>query len=164
MNNSNSIFRNIGVTLALMTASSRMSRKIIGKGATACLLLIFVASSFATASDVGIYYFPGWYSKSKYWKDLKGVPGSRSPNVAWPAREPLLGFYAEEGIKVAEQHIEWARQYGVTFFAYDWYWDGKLTSSNHAVDNFIKASNNSKLRFSLLWANHSEVPRNLKEI
>ncbi|MDD2947530.1 MAG: hypothetical protein PHV80_01635 [Rugosibacter sp.] len=34
---------------------------------------------------------------------------------------------------------------------------------NHAIDNFLKVSNNSKIKFSLLWANHTEVPRNLKE-
>lgn len=83
--------------------------------------------------------------------------------MPWPDRIPLLGYYAEEDIKVAEQHIEWASEYGVTFLAYDWYWDGKSTYLNHAIDNHIKASNNSKLKFSMLWANHSDVPRSLKE-
>ncbi|MEC4747764.1 glycoside hydrolase family 99-like domain-containing protein [Methylomicrobium sp. Wu6] len=114
-------------------------------------------------TEVGVFYFPGWHSKRGYWNDIKGLPGSRSPNVPWPDREPLLGLYAEEDVKVAEQHIEWANKYGVTFFAYDWYWEGKAPSSNHAIENFLKASNNSKLKFSMLWANHSDVPRNLKE-
>ena len=83
--------------------------------------------------------------------------------MPWPDREPFLGYYAEEDIKVAEQHIEWASQYGITFFAYDWYWDGKSTSLYHAIDNYIKASNNSKIKFSILWANHSDIPRSLKE-
>jgi hypothetical protein len=117
----------------------------------------------ARQTDIGVFYFPGWYPQSRYWKDIKGLPDSRSPNVPWNDREPLLGYYAEEDIKVAEQHIEWAIQYGITFFAYDWYWDGKSTYSNHAIDNFLKASNNSKLKFSLLWANHSDVPKSLKE-
>lgn len=124
-----------------------------------CMSLI----SSVCATDIGVYYFPGWHSKSSYWQDLKGGADSRSPNLAWPEREPLLGFYAEEDIKVAEQHIEWASQYGVTFFAYDWYWSGNATYLNHAIDNFLRASNNKKLKFSLLWANHSEVPKNLKE-
>jgi hypothetical protein len=117
----------------------------------------------AKQTDIGVFYFPGWQSQSRFWKDLKGLPDSRSPNVPWPDREPLLGYYAEENIKVAEQHIEWASQYGVSFFAYDWYWDGKSTGLNHAIDNYLKAANNSKLKFSMLWANHSDVPRNLKE-
>ena len=115
------------------------------------------------ATDVGVFYFPGWRSHSRFWKDLKGLPDSRSPNVSWPDREPLLGYYAEEDIKVAVQHIDWASQYGITFFAYDWYWDGKATQSSHAIDNYLKAPNNSKVKFSILWANHSDVPRSLKE-
>lgn len=127
------------------------------------LFLLLLSSTAVSATDIGIYYFPGWHSKSSYWNDLKGLHDSRSPNVPWPDREPLLGHYAEEYIKVAEQHIEWASQYGVTFFAYDWYWDGKATSLNHAIDNFLKATNNSKLKFSILWANHTDVPRSLME-
>lgn len=75
----------------------------------------------------------------------------------------MLGYYAEEDVAVAEKHIDWASQYGITFFAYDWYWDGKATYLNHAIENFLKAPNNTKLKFSLLWANHSDVPRSLQE-
>jgi hypothetical protein len=127
------------------------------------VLIMLLTCNVASTADVGVYYFPGWQSKSSYWNDLKGLPDSRSPNISWPEREPLLGYYAEEDIKVAEQHIDWASQYGISFFAYDWYWDGKSTYLNHAIDNHIKAPNNSKLKFSMLWANHSEVPRNINE-
>ncbi|MEX8519835.1 MAG: glycoside hydrolase family 99-like domain-containing protein [Leptothrix sp. (in: b-proteobacteria)] len=116
-----------------------------------------------THPDIGVYYFPGWQSQSRYWKDIQGQPDSRSPNRAWPEREPLLGYYAEEDPKVAEQHINWASQYGITFFAYDWYWNGKATYLNHAIDNFLKAPNNNKLKFSMLWANHGDVPRSQTE-
>jgi len=127
------------------------------------LATVMTLVSAAYATDIGVFYFPGWHSQSRYWKDIKGLPESRSPNVPWPDREPLLGYYAEEDIKVAEQHIDWASQYGINFFAYDWYWNGKTTYLNHAIDNFLKASNNSKLKFSLLWANHGEVPKDLKQ-
>ncbi|HMW54786.1 MAG TPA: glycoside hydrolase family 99-like domain-containing protein [Accumulibacter sp.] len=113
--------------------------------------------------DIGVFYFPGWHSQSRYWRDIKGLPDSRSPGRPWPDREPLLGYYAEEDPKVAEQHIDWASRYGITFFAYDWYWEGKGPYLNHAIDNFRRAPNNSKLKFSLLWANHSGIPRSLAE-
>lgn len=119
--------------------------------------------TITTATEIGVYYFPGWQSTSRYWKDIRGLPGSRSPNSPWPDREPFLGYYAEEDVKVAEQHIDWASQYGVTFFAYDWYWGGNATYLNHAVDNYLSASNTFKLKFSLLWANHTGVPKNLFE-
>lgn len=127
------------------------------------LLLGLAMPSSVFATDIGVFYFPGWQSQSSYWKDLRGLPDSRSPNVSWLDREPMLGCYAEENVKVAEQHIAWASQYGITLFAYDWYWDGKATSLNHAIDNYLGASNNSKLKFSILWANHSDVPKNLTE-
>jgi len=127
------------------------------------VLMMFLTCNVESIADVGVYYFPGWQSQSSYWNDLKGLPDSRSPNVPWPDLEPLLGYYAEEDTKIAEQHIEWASQYGINFFAYDWYWDGKSTTLNHAIDNFLKATNNSKLKFSMLWANHNSVPRSLKE-
>lgn len=127
------------------------------------LLLVLMSWSALASADVGVYYFPGWDSKSSYWKDLKGMRDSRSPGVPWPDREPVLGFYPEEKLEVAEQHIEWAKRYGITFFAYDWYWSGRTTHLNHAIDNFLKASNNDKMRFALLWANHSDIPRSLQE-
>jgi Glycosyltransferase WbsX len=126
-------------------------------------LIGFALAAATHATDIGAFYFPGWQSHSSYWRDLQGLPGSRSPGVPWPDREPLLGYYAEESVKVAETHIDWASQYGLTFFAYDWYLDGRATYLNHAIDNFIKAKNNKKLKFSFLWANHSDVPRSLKD-
>lgn len=114
-------------------------------------------------TDIGVYYFPGWHSKSAFWEDIRGTINSRSPNVPWHDRVPLLGYYAEEDVRVTEQHIEWANQFEITFFAYDWYWDGRSTRLNHAIDNFLKASNNSKLKFSLLWANHNGIPGDLRQ-
>jgi len=127
-------------------------------------VIALMLPTIALATDVGVFYFPGWHSQSRNWKDLKGLPDSRSPNIPWPDREPLLGYYAEEDIKVAIKHIDLANQYGITFFSYDWYWDGKTTSLSHSIDNYLKAPNNAKVKFSILWANHSAVPKSLKEI
>ena len=113
--------------------------------------------------SIGVFYFPGWNSTSPYWDDLKGLPGSRSPGMPWPERKPVLGYYPEEEIWVAVRHIEWASQYGIDFFAYDWYWDGKKPEYDHALKNHLKANNRNKLKFCLLWANHFPVPHNLKE-
>lgn len=125
------------------------------------LLALCCAPLQARALELGAYYFPGWHSKSAYWNDLKGLAGSRSPGRAWPEREPLLGHYPEEEQWVAEQHIEWAAGYGLSFFAYDWYWDGQGVYLNHALERYLSARNKSKLKFSLLWANHYGVPANL---
>lgn len=126
-------------------------------------LVICAAGAPARAFELGAYYFPGWHSKSNYWNDLKGLPGSRSPGRAWPEREPLLGHYPEEEQWVAEKHIEWASSYGLTFFAYDWYWNGRSTDMNHALERYLSARNKSRLKFTLLWANHFGVPANLQQ-
>ncbi len=130
----------------------------------AILIGNLAALSFAQNYDIGVYYFPGWKSDSNYWNDLKGLPGSKSPSVSWPDREPLLGFnYPEEEVWVAEQQIEWASQYGINFFAYDWYWNGTQSYLEHAIKAYLKSTNKDKLKFCLMWDNNSVVPRNLKE-
>lgn len=128
-------------------------------------LLIFAPLAYPNDYEIGVFYFPGWHSKTDYWNDLKGLPGSRSPGKPWPERIPLLGYYVEDDPGVAEQHIEWAASSGIDFFAYDWYWWGTKPDSNltKALNSYLKASNRSKLKFCLLWANHSEIPRNISE-
>ena len=118
---------------------------------------------FAQDYSVGVYYYPGWWSDSSKWRDLKGMPGSLSPGKPWPEREPLLSYYPEDQPWVAVKHIEWASQYGINFFAYDWYWDGKQPQYEHALKNYLKAVNRRKVQFCILWANHFAEPNNLKE-
>ena len=119
-----------------------------------CLSLPRVALA-AGDYEVGAFYFPGWNSGSRFWKDLKGEPASRSPGVAWPERRPLLGYYPEEEPWVAEKHIEWATSHGIGFFAYDWYWYGDAPDTEHAQKTFLKARNNGRMKFCLHWANHN---------
>lgn len=139
--------------------------RVLSSIATIILVCLFFSNNlFAQEYQIGVYYFPGWASNNDYWNDLKGLPGSRSPGKAWPDREPSRGFgYAEESLKIAEQNIEWASSYGISFFAYDWYWDGSKTSYNHAIDNHRKATNKQKLKFCLLWANHSKTPETMDQ-
>jgi hypothetical protein len=134
---------------------------------TTILAMIVLALSCevppVAATEIGVYYFPGWISSSRFWKDLKGLPDSQSPGKPWPDREPLLGFYPEEEKWVAEQHIDWAASNGITFFAYDWYWGARGVRNNHAIDNYLHAKNKNKLKFSLLWANHDTEPSSLNQ-
>jgi Glycosyltransferase WbsX len=129
------------------------------------VIMCFVMSAEGHAQNysIGVYYYPGWRSDYINWKDIKGLPGSRSPGKPWPDREPLLGYYPEEEPWVAEKHIEWASQYGINFFAYDWYWDGKQPEYDHALKNYLQAKNKSKLQFCLLWAYHIAILKNQKE-
>jgi hypothetical protein len=119
-----------------------------------CLVAMGPGAGYAGDYSIGVFYYPGWRSDYINWKDIKGLQGSRSPGKPWPDREPLLGYYPEEEPWVAEKHIEWASRYGVNFFAYDWYWNDKQPEYDHALKNYLKATNRDKLQFCLLWAYH----------
>jgi len=95
--------------------------------------------------DVGVYYFPGWRG-----------PGQWAPIARFPERRPILGWYREGDPGVADWHIRWAVEHGITFFAYDWYWSDGARSLEHALhDGLFHARFRGDLKFCLLWANHN---------
>jgi hypothetical protein len=95
--------------------------------------------------DVGVYYFPGWRT-----------PGQWAPITRFPERRPVLGWYREGDPSVADWHIKWAAEHGVTFFAYDWYWSQGARSLEHALhDGYFASRYRDRLKFCLLWANHN---------
>lgn len=95
--------------------------------------------------EVGVYYFPGWKTAS-HWEPIR----------AFPERRPALGWYREGDPEVADWHIKWAVEHGITFFAYDWYWDRGRRQLEHALhDGYFKARYRGLLKFCLLWANHN---------
>lgn len=99
----------------------------------------------AGGMEVGAYYFPGWKSASQ-WEPLK----------RFPERKPVLGWYREGEPEVADWHIKWAVEHGVTFFAYDWYWSQGARQLEHALhEGYFKARYRHLLNFCLLWANHN---------
>jgi hypothetical protein len=140
-----------------------------------CVLLFFRASALSGVASpdevtaistgkytVGVYYFPGWLSDKgpqdplrwlSNWVDIKGLPDSRSPHINWPEREPLLGYYPEEEQWVADWHIKWMAEHGISFIVYDWYWNTSNHTSpgEHALLNFLKSPFRKNLRFTLLW-------------
>ncbi len=95
--------------------------------------------------DVGVYYFPGWKNPSQW-----------EPILRYPERRPVLGWYAEGSPEVADWHIKFAVEHGITFFAYDWYWSQGARSLEHGLhDGYLKARYRNLLKFCLLWANHN---------
>ena len=70
-------------------------------------------------------------------------------------RAPLWGYENEADPKVMEKHIEEAVSHGVNVFIYDWYWyDNRPFLENCLNDGFLKAKNNTKMKFFIMWANH----------
>jgi hypothetical protein len=70
-------------------------------------------------------------------------------------RQPLWGYELDNDPKVVEKWIDVATDHGVNVFVYDWYWYEEGPYLESALnDGFLKARNNSKMQFYIMWANH----------
>jgi hypothetical protein len=70
-------------------------------------------------------------------------------------RFPLWGYINEADPYVAEMEINAAADHGVNVFIFDWYWyDGMPFLEGHLNNGFLKARNNDRMKFYIMWANH----------
>lgn len=73
-------------------------------------------------------------------------------------RQPLWGYEHDDDPKVVEKWIDTALKHGVNTFVYDWYWFLNGPYLEGALDDgFLGASNNHKMNFYIMWANHTVV-------
>lgn len=132
----------------------------VGKKMAKFIALAILLCGVAQANDyrVGVFYFPGWKDKQV------GAPSALpwAPIKAFPQREPLLGWYDEGADNVMQQQLNWMQSYGVDFVVFDWYFiGGRKVVLEHALAAYLRAPNRSKTKFSILWANHSGMPKNM---
>lgn len=114
--------------------------------------------------DVAAYIWPAytgdeprtrmfWKEGIGEWQSVKNAV-SKFPGHSWP-RKPLWGYVNEANPDVMEMEIDCAAKYGVNVFIYDWYWyDDRPFLENCLNDGYLKAKNNDKVKFYLMWANH----------
>lgn len=70
-------------------------------------------------------------------------------------RFPLWGYVNESDRYVMEMEIAAAADHGVNVFIYDWYWYDRMPFLEACLnDGFLKAKNNRRMKFYLMWANH----------
>ena len=113
--------------------------------------------------EIAAYYFPQYHSDPRNdvwhgkgwteWALLKAArprfPGHRQPIV------PAWGYFDEANPRWAAQEIDLAADHGITTFLYDWYWyEDKPFLQDGLEQGFLGASNNQRLKFALMWANH----------
>ena len=114
--------------------------------------------------DIAAYIWPAYTGNEPrtrmFWSDGLGEwqtvkkATKRFNESVWP-REPIWGYQNEADPSVMEFQIEKALEYGVNVFIYDWYWyDNRPFLENCLNDGFLKAKNNDKIKFYLMWANH----------
>jgi hypothetical protein len=119
--------------------------------------------------QVATYYFPNWGPvNSSEWATLKAAKprfkGHQQPKV------PMWGYTNENDPQAMAQKINAAADNGITAFIFDWYYynpgsnilndqnnghcDGQKYLSKALENGFLKAANNNKMKFALLWCNH----------
>lgn len=94
---------------------------------------------------LGAYYFPVM---------LDWGGGSRPGLRAIESMKPLLGYYDERSPEVADWHISWALQHGISWFAVDWYWNQGEEFINEALDEGLMNSRFfDQMKFCIHWCN-----------
>jgi hypothetical protein len=122
------------------------------------------AQNATPAITVASYYFGNYHpndprnekTKGKGWSEWELVkaarprfPGHDQPHV------PLWGYTDESDPKIMAQKIAAAADHGIDAFIFDWYYydDGPFLAGT--IDQgFLKATNNNRIKFALMWANH----------
>ncbi|MGL1891424.1 MAG: glycoside hydrolase family 99-like domain-containing protein [Spirochaetaceae bacterium] len=114
--------------------------------------------------DVAAYVWPAytgdeprtrmfWPEGMGEWQSVKNSV-KKFPEHNWP-RKPLWGYVNEADPYVMESQISAAADHGVNVFIYDWYWyDKRPFLENCLNDGYLKAKNNDRVKFYLMWANH----------
>jgi hypothetical protein len=112
---------------------------------------------------IAAYVWPSCHDEDmsrKIWPDGTGEwevirKGNPRFDGHYQPRQPLWGYEPDDDPKVVERWIDAATDHGVNVFVFDWYWyEGGPFLENTLNNGFLKAQNNEKMQFYLMWANH----------
>ena len=125
----------------------------------------FTFSAFANNYDVAAIVWPA-YQPEPRWKELgifnHGNGEWQNVYEAKPKFEghqqpivPLWGYERDDDPIAVARKIDAALASGINVFMYDWYWyQGRPFLENALNNGFLKAPNNERMKFFLMWANH----------
>lgn len=142
-----------------------LSLWILLSSASAALAVQFPESGAADGYDVAAYVWPAYHPEPRWaeldifragfgewqnvWEATPKWEGHRQPMV------PLWGYESDSDPRAVARKIDAAVAHGVNVFIYDWYWYGGRPFLEEALDKgFLGASNNEKMKFFIMWANH----------
>jgi hypothetical protein len=118
----------------------------------------------SSCPEVVAIYFPSWHPNDHYqawygpgfseWELVKSArplfTGHRQPKV------PTWGYFDEREPYWAARQIDLAADHGISVFLFDWYWYCGVRVMEEALEQgFLQAPNRERLKFALMWANHS---------
>ena len=113
--------------------------------------------------DIAAYVWPSYHPDDRarvFWPDGIGEWQTVMINKAKfdkqeQPRFPLWGYINEADPYVAEMEINAAADHGINVFIFDWYWyDGMPFLEGQLNKGYLKARNNDRVKFYLMWANH----------
>ena len=113
--------------------------------------------------DIAAYVWPSYHPDDRariFWPDGIGEWQTVIGNEAKfkgheQPRYPLWGYINEADPYVAEMEINAAADHGINVFIFDWYWyDGMPFLEGQLNKGYLKARNNDRVKFYLMWANH----------
>lgn len=114
--------------------------------------------------EVAVYYFPQYHpdARNSVWHgegwtewDILKAARPRYPGHHQPIT-PAWGYFNEADPEWSAREIDLAADHGITTFLYDWYWYDEKPFLHEALEQgFLVAPNNSRLKFALMWANHT---------
>jgi len=96
---------------------------------------------------LGCYYFPVMLDWDRAGWGVRRVPYLR----------PRLGYYDEASPEVADWHIRWAVDHGISFFVFDWYYNQGFCYLNDALEQgFLKSRFADRMQFCVDWCNEGQ--------
>jgi hypothetical protein len=158
------------ITLNFFICHKLVMKKNVLKNFLLIMCIALAAKSFAQSNaskdyTVAVYYFPNYHVDSinekwhgKGWTEWDLVKNAKprfrghlQPKV------PSWGYFDEANPTWAAKEINLAANNGIDVFIYDWYWYEPFGLYLQAAleKGFLKAPNNNRLKFALMWANHN---------
>lgn len=113
--------------------------------------------------DIAAYYWPAYHDEPRWRRFMPEGQGEwetirkATPKFPghWQPRVPLWGYLDEADPRVMERKIDAAADHGVNVFIFDWYWYENQPFLEEALNRgFLKARNNDRIQFFVMWANH----------
>ena len=141
-----------------------MMKTVLATVLASALAPCAVSAAPAGKIQVAAYYFGNYHQDrrneafhGKGWNEWKLVREARPRFEGhYQPRVPLWGYGDEADPKVMAMKIDAASKYGVDAFIFDWYYyeDGPFLERS-LDEGFLRAPNNGKVKFALMWANHN---------
>lgn len=109
------------------------------------------------------YYWPAYHDEPRWRPFFSGTEGEweiiRNSKPKYDGhrqpRIPVWGYEDESNPAVMEKKINAAVSHGVNVWAFDWYWYEHGPFLEDCINKgFLKAENNRKIEFYIMWANH----------